>query len=71
MSSRPTFVATHTEAIGQFEAIEPINLVASIVTVEARQAMVLADIAELGTGNDVLNSPDGAAARAGAQRGRR
>jgi Ferritin-like domain len=53
-----TFVATHTEAIGQFEAIEPINLVASIIAVEARQAMVLADIAELGTGNDVLNAPD-------------
>ena len=53
-----TFVATHTEAIGQFTAIEPINLVASIVAVEARQAMVLADIAALGTGNDVLNAPD-------------
>jgi Ferritin-like domain len=53
-----TFVATHTEAIGQFESIEAINLVASIVAVEARQAMVLADIAELGTGNEVLNAPD-------------
>ena len=53
-----TFVATHTEAIGQFEGIGPINLVASIVTVEARQAMVLADIAELGTENKVLNAPD-------------
>ena len=53
-----TFVATHTEAIGQFEAIEPVNLVASIVAVEARQAMVLADIAELGTGTDILNASD-------------
>ncbi len=53
-----TFVATHTEAIGQFEGIGSINLIASIVAVEARQAMVLADIAELGTENKVLNVPD-------------
>ena len=64
-----TFVATHTEAIGQFEAIEPVNLVASIVAVEARQAMVLADIAELGTGTDILNASDAKPLELAAQRG--
>ena len=71
MSSRQTFVATHTEAIGQFEAIEPINLVASIIVVEARQAMVLADIAELRHGERRAQRAGRAAARARAQRGRR
>ncbi len=56
-----TFVATHTEATSGFEAIEPINLVASILVVEARQAMVLADVGGFLDDVDVLNATDATA----------
>jgi hypothetical protein len=39
-----TFVATHSEATSSFEAIESINLVTSILVIEGRMAMVLADL---------------------------
>ena len=53
-----TFVATHTEAIGQLEAIESIDLIASIIVVEARASVVLADVAELPTDAIVLNASE-------------
>jgi hypothetical protein len=53
-----TFVATHTEAIGSFEGVESVNLVASILVVEARASVVLADVAELPTDPIVLNATE-------------
>ncbi len=53
-----TFVATHTEAIGSFESVESVNLVASILVVEARASVVLADVAELPTDPIVLNATE-------------
>ena len=53
-----TFVATHTEAIGSFEGIESVNLVASILVVEARASVVLADVAELPIDPIVLNATE-------------
>jgi hypothetical protein len=37
-------VATHTELIGRLEGIDGAKLIASIITVEARQAAVLSDV---------------------------
>jgi Ferritin-like domain len=53
-----TFVATHTAAIGQFESIQAVNLIASIVAVEARQSMVIADIGEFPRDASTLNAVD-------------
>lgn len=53
-----TFVATHTAAIGQFESIQAVNLIASIVAVEARQAMVIADIGEFEWDASTINALD-------------
>jgi len=53
-----TFVATHTESIPEFEAIEPINLVASILVVEARASVILADVATLPTDEIVVNATE-------------
>jgi hypothetical protein len=53
-----TFVATHTEAIAEFEGVESINLVASILVVEARQSIVLADVAGLALDTVVLNATE-------------
>lgn len=55
-----TFVATHTEAIAEFDAIESVNLIASIIAVEARQSIVLADVAGLAIDAAVLNASDAA-----------
>ncbi|MET0911164.1 MAG: ferritin-like domain-containing protein [Ilumatobacteraceae bacterium] len=56
-----TFVATHTEAIPQFEGVESVNLVASILVVEARQGIVLADVAGLALDEAVLNATEATA----------
>jgi hypothetical protein len=53
-----TFVATHTEAIASFEGVESVNLIASILVVEARASVVLADLAELPTDPIVLNATE-------------
>jgi hypothetical protein len=53
-----TFVATHTQAIAEFEGVESVNLVASILVVEARASVVLADVAELPTDPIVLNATE-------------
>ena len=53
-----TLVATHSEAIPVFEAIESINLVSSILVVEARASVVLADVAALPTDEIVLNASE-------------
>jgi hypothetical protein len=53
-----TLVATHTESIPVFEGIEPINLAASILVVEARASVVLADVATLPTDEIVLNASE-------------
>jgi stage V sporulation protein SpoVS len=55
-----TFVATHTQAIAEFEGVESVNLIASIVAVEARQSVVLADVAGLAMDAIVLNAAEAA-----------
>jgi stage V sporulation protein SpoVS len=56
-----TFVVTHTEAIAGFEGIESVNLVTSILVVEARQSIVLADVAGLAVDPAVLNATEATA----------
>jgi len=56
-----TYVATHTEAIPRFEGVESVNLVASILVVEARQSIVLADVAGLALEADVVNATEATA----------
>jgi hypothetical protein len=49
-----SLVATHTELLGQLVGTDPARLVASILIVEARHCVVLADIAGKGADFDAL-----------------
>jgi hypothetical protein len=54
-----TFVATHTQAIGKFDAIEAVNLVTSILVIEARQAVVAAGVGGFSDDPEVLSGGAG------------
>ena len=51
-------VATHIELIGELTGLDGAHMLASILTVEARQATVLADVAGHGDDLDVLFADD-------------
>jgi hypothetical protein len=53
-----TAVATHTELIRELEGIDGAHMIASILVVEARQAVVMADVAGLGGDFDALFEDD-------------
>jgi hypothetical protein len=53
-----TAVATHTELLRELEGIDGAHLIASILVIEARQAVVFADIAGRGDDFDVLFEND-------------
>jgi Ferritin-like domain len=53
-----TFVATHADATALFEAVESINLITSILVVEGRMAMVLADLGDFFDLDAVLSATE-------------
>ncbi len=53
-----TFGATHADATAKFEAVESINLITSILVVEGRMAMVLADVGGFFDLDAILNATE-------------
>jgi ferritin-like protein len=64
-----TAVATHTELVGELVGIDGAHLIASILVVEARQAVVMADLSGRGDDYDALFESDAEALSPGATSG--